>query len=245
MELLSFSLFNRDRGGDYAIDISRVGILLDISPILDINSAFSNVGLTVGSITNDTPVISADTAYFDFPDSLIVDADQQIEMSLSLTPSNNASFADFRFIVNSDLVEGTILDEGTVIGSLSSVNNSGESFITYGDPISMLENSFLGSLSSYPNPFNPRQGPARIGYYLSTDSNIEIKLFTLLGEMVWSLDVSSGDPHGAQGNHTGDDAILWYGKNNSGYEVNSGVYICLVTNTTNGEEATLKIAVVK
>ena len=100
-------------------------------------------------------------------------------------------------------------------------------------------------MTSYPNPFNPRDGAAKIGYYLETASDMEVRIFTLLGELVWSNEISASTSLGQQGLHTEGTALEWEGENNEGYEVRSGVYICIIKNRSTGEEEKFKIAVVK
>jgi hypothetical protein len=109
----------------------------------------------------------------------------------------------------------------------------------------MSPDPFWKRISVYPNPFNPREGPARIDYNLETDSDLEVRIFTLIGEPVWSQLISASDPLGRAGLHTYDTAITWDGKNGTGREVRSGVYICMFKNNSTGEEEQFKIAVVK
>ena len=60
-----------------------------------------------------------------------------------------------------------------------------------------------------------------------------IKIYTIFGELVVTLEETNGDGQ-----------IVWDSKNNDGNEVASGVYLCLITNDQ-GEKKTLKSAVIR
>jgi hypothetical protein len=113
------------------------------------------------------------------------------------------------------------------------------------DPTAVVEQSFRASISSYPNPFSPQDGGTRIGYYLPAPANLEVRILTLLGEMVWTRNISASEPLGGSGLHTGGTALIWDGRNDIGREVRSGIYICIIRNLSSGEEEKFKIAVVK
>lgn len=110
-----------------------------------------------------------------------------------------------------------------------------------------LEKSFL----NYPNPFG-RNGYERTKfvYYLDEDADVELRIFTLLGELVWSQKFQSSDPEGQAGMHednyfgSGGPPIWWNGENNEGHRILNGVYIA-VLNTSKGGQATTKVAVIK
>ena len=110
-----------------------------------------------------------------------------------------------------------------------------------------LESSFL----NYPNPFG-RHGTERTKfiYYLDADSDVELRIFTLLGDLVWSIKFTRDEPEGAAGMHeenylaTGGPPIWWGGENNEGSKVLNGVYIAVFI-TSNGKQATTKVAVLK
>ncbi len=137
------------------------------------------------------------------------------------------------------------MDGGIPVGELNAVSRQGIPLLWDSDPTAVLERSFAGSVSSYPNPFNPRTSPAKVGYYLEADSDLDIKIFTLLGELVWSKEVRATASLGRAGLHTGQTALQWSGVNDDGSEIRSGVYICVIKNKSTGEEERFKIAVVK
>ena len=68
-------------------------------------------------------------------------------------------------------------------------------------------------LGNYPNPFNPS---TKIKFSTEMLSNVSINVYSLIGEKVYSVD------QGAMSAGTYD--ISWYGVDNAGNKVSSGVY---------------------
>jgi len=66
-------------------------------------------------------------------------------------------------------------------------------------------------------------------------------VFTLTGEEVYALDIPFGDEGSSEGEHM----IEWNGENNEGHQVLNGIYIVFITATNTGEQARLKVAVLK
>ncbi|MBI4810963.1 MAG: T9SS type A sorting domain-containing protein, partial [Ignavibacteriales bacterium] len=67
-------------------------------------------------------------------------------------------------------------------------------------------------LHNYPNPFNPS---TTIEYQLPKTGNVEIKIFSINGQLVKTLEST----HKIAGTH----AVVWDGKNNTGQTVASGL----------------------
>jgi len=89
------------------------------------------------------------------------------------------------------------------------------------------------NLWSCPNPFSEQ---TTINYYLSESGDVQFKIFTLAGDLVWSVNL----PNTSSGPRT----ITWDGCNGQGHRVMNGVY-WLFMQTEAGVEAKFKIAVVK
>ncbi len=109
-----------------------------------------------------------------------------------------------------------------------------------------MEDAFI----TYPNPFGKVQEYANIRFFLEDQSNVEIYIFTLVGELVWSRNFTNQ----SAGVHDGlyDEQYRWYGKNDKDYTVLNGVYLCVlkttaVTGGTSGQTHTFtkKIAFIK
>jgi hypothetical protein len=103
---------------------------------------------------------------------------------------------------------------------------------------------FQKSFWNYPNPFDPdentQQGPrgTAFNYYLSQASDVELRIYTMLGELVYARTYSSSDPEGR-----GSRPIFWDGRNGKGDRVLNGVYLAMIK--ANGGTATTKVAVLK
>ena len=72
--------------------------------------------------------------------------------------------------------------------------------------------------------------------------SVEFKIFTLIGEEVYSHSI----PAGAAGTAPEQEHFLeWDGRNDAGHNVLNGVYLAWIRVEATGQEATLKLAVVK
>lgn len=68
---------------------------------------------------------------------------------------------------------------------------------------------------NYPNPFNPS---TVIRYDLPKPSNVKLEIFNILGERIITLVNSESFSAGYR-------QVIWNGRNNSGNQVGSGIYI--------------------
>jgi hypothetical protein len=73
-------------------------------------------------------------------------------------------------------------------------------------------------ISAYPNPFNPS---TTIVYSLPTYSDVEVSIYDLLGNEIWSVT--------ERNKSAGINKIVWNGKNNFGMQVGSGIYFCRIS----------------
>jgi len=86
----------------------------------------------------------------------------------------------------------------------------------------------VSNVMNAPNPFDSRQagayGQTQIFYTLASDSDIQIKLFDLLGHRVreWSFTA------GSEGAKEGDNRLLWDGTNEAGQKVSKGGYLARI-----------------
>ncbi len=111
------------------------------------------------------------------------------------------------------------------------------------NPSVIVESDFSKAFGNYPNPFgNPNRPVTKFIYFLDQDTDVNVKIYTLIGELVWSGSYTASDPQGKRGHHEGD--IVWDGRNDKGYKVLNGVYIARLA-TGYGKNAIIKIAVIK
>ncbi len=125
----------------------------------------------------------------------------------------------------------------------NSDGNQGIAFHVESDFVIILADNLKDSFGNYPNPFGSSERlTTKLTYYLNENTDVEIKIFTLLGELVWSRDFKATEPQGQQGMHDGE--IVWDARNDKGNIVLNGVYVAYIR-TGYGEETTHKIGVLK
>jgi hypothetical protein len=90
---------------------------------------------------------------------------------------------------------------------------------------------FKESVYAYPNP--AKDGKVIFRYDLVKAAKVTIKIYTIMGDLVWSKEYPSTSPQGAQGSHgvypADKDDIIWDCVNNAGKKVASGLYIYVLT----------------
>jgi hypothetical protein len=78
----------------------------------------------------------------------------------------------------------------------------------------------------YPNPFVQSEFPlARIRFYLKEQSDVDLKIYTLLGQLVrskWNMNLNDLPPRLYDGD------VFWDGTNDRGEKVLNGVYLCTI-----------------
>ncbi len=107
------------------------------------------------------------------------------------------------------------------------------------------------SLNVYnsPNPFCAGSESTVIKYFLDKDSSVSINIYSLTGDLVKRMKISSGD-EGGKGMPDGyENNVTWDGKNGNGMTIADGVYLChIVADPGDGsgvKKDIRKIAVVK
>ncbi len=177
-----------------------------------------------------------------FEDSLVVvpDAADTLEVIISISQEPQISSLmisienDTNVFVHEDLTRNVPIIQTDTPGSCLSLQS--EFVVIVGDN---LKESF----GNYPNPFgSPDKPTTTITYYLKEDCDVDIRIYTLVGELVWSRSFSASDPEGRKGTHDGD--VVWDGKNDRGHKVLNGIYV-IYFKSGNGESATTKVAILK
>ncbi|MFQ5750505.1 MAG: hypothetical protein ACE5HI_00790, partial [bacterium] len=110
----------------------------------------------------------------------------------------------------------------------------------------LIDANLEASFFNYPNPFGNSLAPdarptTSFNYNLSQDSDVTIRIYTLLGELVKSYFFSATTAQGKAGTHSGE--IIWDGTNDKGQKVLNGVYVAVLI--TNSGKAMTKIAIAK
>jgi len=106
-------------------------------------------------------------------------------------------------IVTGGLAGGTSFGGTDTIRVIDEGNKAGQE----------ISQDTFGLSQNYPNPFNPT---TTIEYSIAEDSHVTLKIYNLSGQLVKTLVYEYQTP--------GHYAITWYGDNDTGQEVASGVY---------------------
>jgi hypothetical protein len=173
---------------------------------------------------------------------------------LTLPPGAMVSLV-FRALIQEDAAGefGIILESDAIQAVFTSGPNAGQSAdveapegetTVFEDTYTLTEGlSAQGSFVIKDNPFNPLIEPAEFQVYLPEPSEVEFRVFTLTGEEVYEKSFAAGELVPG----TGDQfvTIRWKGQNGRGNWVLNGVYIAMIRIIQSGDEALLKIAVVK
>jgi len=152
--------------------------------------------------------------------------------------ANNATATDFQVAIDSLYM----IDAGSGNPPLFQLNG----VTTLESEFSVIvPQNFDKAFWNYPNPFGSSgRTTTTIQYYLDQNCDIELKIFTLLGELVWSVNYNSSEPQGQKGLHDGATAITWDAHNKAEQTVLNGVYVARLS-TSYGKSVITKIAVLK
>jgi hypothetical protein len=106
--------------------------------------------------------------------------------------------------------------------------------------ITVIPNSAEEAFRNYPNPFGRgTHDETTIVFFLDTDSDVELRIFTLTGGLVrtWKWTNLAAGLY--------DKYVSWEGKNDRGYSVVNGVYLCQIIIKATGQTFMTKIAYIK
>ncbi|MFH1369035.1 MAG: kelch repeat-containing protein [Elusimicrobiota bacterium] len=103
--------------------------------------------------------------------------------------------------------------------------------------------SMISGVVNYPNPFAAGRQSTRIRYTLTESSDVTLKVYTLMGDLVWQKNIPAGT-EGAQGQPAGrTNEVFWDGKNGSQQVSANGMYILEIK--SGSERQLRKIGIVK
>jgi hypothetical protein len=100
----------------------------------------------------------------------------------------------------------------------------------------------IGPVYIYPSPYSPSKDPqCEITYTLSSDTDLEIYLYSIAGELVKQFRVYAGQ----EGGSAGYNKVVWDGRNTSGLVVGNGIYTgSIFDKAQNKKLAAFKLAIV-
>jgi len=199
----------------------------------------------LSAITSTNPLIVS----FTRQDTLHSGAPDLIDVLVDI--ADNVSVKNFKLaFINSENVEA--IDEVEPqprVQVVTSDGLSGSDFVLASAMLVPFDDKFETSFYNYPNPFAPREDGSvitRFNYFLPQDSEVEFRIFTLIGELVYAKSYKATDPQGRAGSRGGSFAsshLEWNGLNGKGNLVLNGVYVAILK--TKFGVATTKVAVVK
>jgi hypothetical protein len=204
------------------------------SEVVDISTiAFFDIGTELSSV-----VANDDTLTFIFGENTIAVGET---WTIALRADILADIASaFGIVLDTSGISATYID-GPALGEQVMVTAppNGGSILkkTFEVAGPSLEQSFMIE----DNPWHPGSGVARFAYTLVEESILDFRIFTLGGELVLNRRIEASSPLAAPGPHI----IEWDGLNGAGVMVHDGVYIVSLLVTRTGEEARLKVAVLK
>ncbi len=92
--------------------------------------------------------------------------------------------------------------------------------------------SFDRSLAvNYPNPFDPMRETTRVMYYLERDTDVNVYLFNIVGDMIWKSTYLSG----TNGGREGENSFDWNGVSSFGEMQSNGVFLVHVVERATGK----------
>ncbi len=246
IQMLGIEIANTDEAADPArIDSIAVSVLdksdgLAGQPSGTLGEFYALVGgRRVDGDLGLNPVV------FDFttvPGGLVLDPDGAAVDSIVFAVSirDNASLdqivlsiengGDFRIKSTSSGNIVPVVDKttfGTVTGRLRS------------QPLVILSNNFEEYAHNYPNPFRAGSEQTRIAYTMDADGAVAVKIFDVLGSLVYEKQYARGEP----GTGSGPQEVTWDGRNMKGETVRNGIYICQLE--AGGHSVKIRIAVAK
>ncbi|KPL08417.1 hypothetical protein AMJ86_00495, partial [bacterium SM23_57] len=182
---------------------------------------------------------SADTITSLMPDSLslVVDISKDAKCNNFRITIDSTSWFDVTIERTNGLRPRITDDAGKPISAINLAS----------DYTVILESSLKSTFLNYPNPFgNKGKEETIFTYYLNKNAHIELRIYSLIGELVWKKRFSASEPQGQKGMHDNGNLIpiIWDGRNGNGHRVLNGTYVALLW-TNYGETATTKIAVIK
>jgi hypothetical protein len=223
-----------------------MAILSNPSRYLDVIHLWNNAELTSSSLAKTSiqdqvfanyDLTGAENPEFNiaFDRDMILDPGVEDTLAILATLAGDAPNVSFVFQVTN--IYAYVNDQRvSVVDSLGTTFNNSEFGMS--SIISILSGSPEDEFTSYPNPFGQNSPQARFVFFLEQPGPVEIKIYTLLGGMVWS-----DRRENLAGGQVYDGEFIWDGFNNKGQRVLNGVYVAVLK--ANGKTYITKVAYIK
>jgi hypothetical protein len=174
----------------------------------------------------------------------IVNAGARDSIEIIVDLAENISTGGFYIsLEDSGAINAINEDSRKPVEIMDSEGRTGLAFEVRSGLASIIEAEYEKSFVNFPNPFGaPGREKTKFVYYLDEDSEVELRIYSLLGELVWQASFKSTDLQG-QGTGTHYAQIEWDGLNSDKQQVLNGVYIAVLK--TGKGTATRKVAYIK
>jgi hypothetical protein len=181
---------------------------------------------TAVTLLVDGSPVAEDGSFADKKIRLYTDGDQVIgpgescSVALACSLRRDAAVGTYCLVIRDSL--GLALADKNLGGDLTATTPDDRYPVSIAT-VSAAAADLSTSLSNYPNPFTPDDGPTTIAYVLTEPARIDIEVFEITGQSVATI---VRDAARASGPHQEDQ---WYGTNDAGLMVVSGTYFCRIT----------------
>ena len=159
---------------------------------------------------------------FNLLDRMIIDPDSSGILMLLADFNENANSRSFRIKLR-DITAYDVADSIKLVLKDSDGNAWGDSPFNTTTALSLSQADEDKAFFTYPNPFGRGTDIEKIAqfhFYLDQPSNVQVRIFTLLGELVWTSEL-----YQQLGAGTYPRLISWDGVNSKGKRVLNGTYI--------------------
>jgi len=212
---------------------SRAGQPLNVRSLIEVG----NTGVYDGERHVATATAGGDRLVLNFDDYVVAAGDSR---ELSLRTRIKAE-AGVEFGVHADAGDiKAVFATGPLAGLPAEISVEDGVFVV-DEVFSSFETGLDKSLTIRNNPFNPQEEPAEFRYFLDRAQDVRFRVLTLTGQLVREMSLTAGSEGAAEG----ENSIYWDGTNGEGQMVLNGVYIVYLEAVDSGQEATLKVAVLK
>jgi hypothetical protein len=215
--------------------VDPVGRPLEVRSVLETGAS----GLFDGATRVTAVTAGDDRMNLLFNDNFVVHAGDSVELVFR-TRVKAEPGTEFGLVLNSGDIEAAFAS-GPFAGNPVTVSSIGGVDPVLKETFTSVGPTLKGSFVIKENPFDPSLEAAEFQYFVDQSSQLEFRILTLTGELVYSIDI----PEGSAGTQIGLHSLAWDGRNDEGYIVLNGVYVAVLTAVKTGEQATLKVAVLK
>ena len=172
----------------------------------------------------------------DASDTAIPDSSVMAVLSFTYTDANGDGIVDGTVIpvttlrifkLNTVTTKWEIVKAGFALdGSNKKVSAAISMTGSYAVLAYVVPDGTLSGVTNYPSPFAAGKESTKIVYVLTKDSDVELRIFTLSGDMVLKQNFTAGGSggRGLTAGYTND--YTWEGKNGAGSVVANGMYVC-------------------